>query len=191
MTRQSKHRLPSGRFLLRISPELHAALRQAAEEAGTSLNDFCARKLAAPIGSFAGLQPGVEIVVRAADLFGESLVGVAAFGSWVRQELTPASDVDLLVVVEDDVALTRELYRAWNDTPLEWEGRRVEEHFVHLPEAGSRVSGLWAEVAVDGVVLFERGLELSRALAGIRREIAAGRIVRRSAHGQPYWTEVA
>ena len=88
-------------------------------------------------------------------------------------------------MVEDDVALTRELYRAWNDTPLEWEGRRVEEHFVHLPKAGSRVSGLWAEVAVDGVVLFERGLELSRALAGIRREIAAGRIVRRSAHGQP------
>ncbi|MBW3535363.1 MAG: type II toxin-antitoxin system HicB family antitoxin, partial [Gemmatimonadetes bacterium] len=31
--------LPSGRFLLRIEPELHALLRQEAESSGLSLNE--------------------------------------------------------------------------------------------------------------------------------------------------------
>jgi hypothetical protein len=46
-------------------------------------------------------------------------------------------------------------------------------------------------VAIDGVVIFERGLRLSSYLADVRRTILAGRIVRRSVHGQPYWHEVA
>lgn len=53
------------------------------------------------------------------------------------------------------------------------------------------VTGLWAEVAMDGVVLFERGLKLSMALVRIRREIISGRLVRRLVHGQPCWSEVA
>ena len=44
---------------------------------------------------------------------------------------------------------------------------------------------------MDGVVVFERGLRLSARLARVRRDIAAGHLVRRIAHGQPYWTEVA
>lgn len=62
---------------------------------------------------------------------------------------------------------------------------------VTLPPAGRRVLGVWAEAAIDGVVLFERSLEVSRRLAGVRREIADGRIRRRTVHGQPYWVEAA
>ncbi len=178
---------PSGRFLLRISPQLHALLRRAAREAGTSLNDYCARKLAAPAGSFAALEPAAQAVLRATELFGDSLLGVAAFGSWARQELADGSDVDLLIVLDERVGLTRRLYRDWDQSPLSWSGRRVEPHFVHLPADGARVAGLWAEVAVDGVVLLERELALSTRLARLRRDIAAGRIVRRMAHGHPYW----
>jgi hypothetical protein len=50
---------------------------------------------------------------------------------------------------------------------------------------------MWGEVAIDGIVLFERGLHLTLHLIRVRHDIAAGRIVRRMAHGQPYWTEVA
>jgi hypothetical protein len=50
---------------------------------------------------------------------------------------------------------------------------------------------VWGEVAIDGVILFDRDLRLSSCLNRVRRDIAAGRIVRRLAHGQPYWTEVA
>lgn len=179
----------SGRFLLRIEPGLHAVLRRAAAAAGLSLNDYCARKLAAP--GPAPWEPARLAVTRAAAQVGEGLVGVAAFGSWARGEDTTGSDVDMLIVVDASVAVTRALYRIWDDDPLRWNGRRIEPHFVGLPEAGSRPTGLWLEVAVDGVVLFERGFELSGYLATLRRQIAAGAVQRRWTHGQPYWIEVA
>jgi hypothetical protein len=99
--------------------------------------------------------------------------------------------VDLLVVVGPRVALSRRLYRAWDESPVVWDDRTVEPHFVHLPEPGRTVAGIWAEVSLDGIVLFERGLRLSRRLSAVRADIAEGRIVRRVVHGQPYWTEAA
>lgn len=181
---------PSGRFVLRIDPALHAALKVAAEAAGTSLNEHCARKLAAP-GANLGSPAATAVVERAATLLGGGLVGVVVFGSWARDEVTEGSDVDLLVVVEDGLILTRDLYRRWDESPVRWEDRRVEPHFVHLPAETDRVAGLWAEVAVDGIVLFERGLAVSRRLVALRRDIVDGRIVRRTVHGQPYWVEAA
>jgi hypothetical protein len=181
----------SGRFLLRLGPGLHAALREAAAAAGVSLNEYCGTKLAVPL-SVAGTGESIaRAVTRAAALFADDLIGVVLFGSWVRGEATEDSDVDLLVVVEDDVRLTRSLYRCWDREPVRWEGRPVEPHFVHLQGPQHELIGTWAEVAVDGLVLFERGLEISARLRSIRREIAEGRLIRKTVHGQPYWAEVA
>lgn len=177
-------REPSGRFLLRISSGLHGALRRAAEEANLSLNDYCSRKLAAPVGVGG---PGATVVARAAEQFGENLVGVLVFGSWARGETVEQSDVDLLVIVGADVPIVRSLYHAWDAAAPTWEGRRLEVHFVHLPDVGEGPSGLWAEAALDGLVLFDRDFELSRRLIEIRKQIAAGAVRRRRAHGQPYW----
>jgi hypothetical protein len=58
---------PSGRFVLRISPGLHAALRAAAAEVKMSLNDYCARKLAAPVGDLASFGGAMAAVERAAE----------------------------------------------------------------------------------------------------------------------------
>lgn len=171
---------------MRLSPGLHALLRAGARDAGLSLNEYCVQRLAALSGGSETTAPGV--VRRAAELFGEQLVGVALYGSWARGEAVEGSDVDLLVAVGPDVRLARGLYDEWDGVPLEWRGRRVEPHFVHLPEPGSAASGLWAEAAIDGIVLYERGLRLSRWLVEVRHQITDGRIVRRSAHGQPYWT---
>jgi predicted nucleotidyltransferase len=124
-------------------------------------------------------------------MFGEHLVGIAAFGSWARGELADTSDIDLLVVVERGVSLTRSLYRTWDESPIRWRGRAVEPHFVHLPPLEDTVSGVWAEVAIDGVVLFEMGFRISARLVRVRHDILNGRLRRRKAHGQPYWTEVA
>ena len=178
---------PSGRFVLRIEPELHAALRRAAANAGLSLNTYCARKLAAPGNRPAG--PFEEAVRRASVTLGRQLVGVVAYGSWARDELTERSDVDLLVVLSSDLAITRELYRAWDAAPLHWGSHLVEPHFVHAPDDDARVTGGWAEVATEGIVLFERGFELSRLLARIRRRILTQHLTRRRAQGQPYWVE--
>lgn len=185
--------LPSGRFVLRIEPGLHGALREAAEAAGLSLNAYCARKLAAPGSEITG--PAADAVERSARVAMGALLGVVAFGSWARDEVTEGSDVDLLIVVDSALSLTRDLYRSWDEAPLAWGELRVEPHFVHPPrtggERGREPSGLWAEAALDGIVFFERGFVVSRRLAALRRRIAAGEIVRREAHGHPYWVSAA
>ncbi len=179
----------SGRFLLRIDPALHRELRAAARRAGLSLNEYCARKLAQPGGSTS--TEAAAVLARAAAIHGAALIGVAAFGSWARGRAGDTSDVDLLIVLEDRVAIGRRAYHAWDEAPLTWDGREVEPHLVHIPAPGSRVSGLWAEVATDGVILFEREYRLSRRLVPIREAIAEGRLVRRRVHGQTYWVEAA
>jgi hypothetical protein len=187
----SRSRTPSGRFVLRIPPRVHAALRAAARAAGMSLNDYCARRLAAPVGDIAVLGAAAAVIERAAATFGAGLVGVVAYGSWTRGEAVGGSDVDVLVVVDPTVRITRALYRQWDEVPLVWDGRAVDPHFVHLPGAAAPPSGVWAEVAVDGLVLFDRDLRVARHLARIRRDVLAGRIVRRVVHGQPYWSEAS
>ncbi len=184
-------RAPSGRFILRIDPGLHAALRAAARDADLSLNDYCVRKLAHPSGDPSALQEARSIVGRAATLVGDGLVGVVVYGSLARGEAAVTSDVDALIVVDTDVPITRDLYRRWDEVPVAWEGHQVDPHFAQLPPVGERVSGLWAEVAVDGIVLFERGLRVSECLVRVRRDIFHGRLVRRFVHGQPYWAEAS
>lgn len=177
--------LPSGRFLLRIEPGLHAALRRAADRAGLSLNEYCARKLA---GGGVGIgDPGWQAVERAGAVVEGRLAGVAVYGSWARGEPTETSDVDILVVVDPSTPISRGLYRRWDEEPVRWEGRRVEPHFVHLPPRGQGPTGTWAEVALDGIVLFDRDLVLSRRLVEFRKLILNGSMARREIHGQPYW----
>ncbi len=177
--------LPSGRFLLRIDPSLHATLRMAADQTGLSLNEYCARKLA---GGGVGLgDPGWQAVERAAAVVGRALMGAAVYGSWARGEPMETSDVDVLVVVEGSTPITRALYRRWDEEPVRWEGRDVEPHFVHLPPPGQGPTGTWAEVALDGIVLFDQNLVLSRRLVEFRKAILDGSMERREIHGQPYW----
>ena len=99
--------------------------------------------------------------------------------------------MDLLCCENYAVPVTRACYRRWDEVPLVWDGHIVEPHFVHLPRPDRRGLGVWAEVALDGILLFERDLSVSRRLVELRRDIAHGRIIRRHIHGQPYWVEAA
>ena len=174
--------------MLRIDPGLHAALREAAQRVGVSLNDLCAERLRVPASDGGG--PGAAIVARAAAMFGDALRGVAAHGSWARGDLAPGSDVDVLVVVDRHIEVTRDLYRAWDQAPMRWHTRHVDIHFAHPPTEGVAVTGLWMNVAMDGIVLYDRDLDVSRRLVQLRSRVASGQVVRHSAHGHPYWVEV-
>ena len=179
----------SGRFLLRVEPGLHAALRVAADAMELSLNEYCVRKLGSP--NMAIDKEAAAAVQAAAAIAGESLVGVVVFGSWARGEEGPDSDVDLLIVLDQDASMGRDLYRRWDCERHRWEGHEVEPHFVRLPPDDRRLLGTWAEAAIDGIVLFERSLRVSRRLAKVRHDIAAGRIQRRFVRDRPYWVEAA
>ena len=182
----ARDRLPSGRFVLRINPGLHASLRETARATGMSLNEYCARKLAAPQRPMDAA--AVAVLARAASILGDALVGVAVFGSWARGDAASCSDVDVLLVAADSVPISRGLYRSWDrGAELVWDGRQVTPHFVHLPSGSSEVSGLWAEVAQDGLVIHECRLVVSRFLADVRRRILRGEMVLRTAGGQAYW----
>ena len=114
-------------------------------------------------------------------------MGVLLHGSWVRGEAMATSDVDAIVVVEPRVDLSRPLYRTWDEQPVTWKGHPVDPHFVH-PPGDDTLSGLWAEAAIDGLVLFDRCGQLATTLVHVRRAIADGRLVRRVVQRQPYWT---
>jgi len=189
MTGRNAVRTPSGRLVLRMRPGLHAALRKAADSLGMSLNHCCTRKLAVPTGNLAALSGAAGAIERAAERFGADLAGVVVFGSWARGELTDRSDVDLLVALESRLPVTRPLYRAWDEAPVTRENRPAEPHLVHLPAPGEPVGGVWAEAALEGVVVFETGFRLSTRLALIRRDIISGRMVRGVAHGRPCWKQ--
>ena len=55
------------------------------------------------------------------------------------------------------------------------------------------LAGFWAEIALDGTMLYDAEFRVSKHLNQVRREIVAGLITRKVVHGQPYWvhTEVA
>jgi predicted nucleotidyltransferase len=179
----------AGRFLLRLPTDLHQRLRREALRRGVSLNGLCvslldrATQLTPAAGDWA---PWVE---TATSLFGADLVGVVLFGSVARGEQREGSDVDLLVVLGRAIAITRSLYRRWDEARPGDE--RVNPHFVHLPPPGAAPSSLWIEVALDGLVLHDPRGDLAPCLSALRRALALGVVRPGMAHGQRYWVHGA
>jgi hypothetical protein len=178
---------------------LHGRLREEAMITGQSLNQLCLARLGAGGESPAGpgaaaahtrLLPGnfLEEVVRR--WLGE-LVGLILFGSFARGEATEASDTDLLLVMRPGMKIARGLYRLWDEFRREDSGGedagKISPHFVVLPESVRAAGGLWYEAALDGIVLWENGSQVSHFLGFVREAMAEGKIRRRMLHGSPYW----
>ena len=120
-------------------------------------------------------------------LVGAPLLGVLLFGSTARGETRDSSDVDLMIVVDAQLPLTRSLYAGWDQSLDKTGSSRLSPHFVHLPGSAEEAGSLWLEAAVDGIVLFDREGAIARLLRAIRRSMAEGKVQRKSAYGHPYW----
>lgn len=192
---------PRSTLILRIPSSLHRQLKQEARFAGISLNRLClgalSRRTAEPPAeadvlslTLAAGRPGrpeslQDLSAAVLETWGSSAEGLVLFGSFARGRQTENSDIDLLVVLNGRVALDRDIYSRWR--PRKFEGRKVAPLCVQIPGDGERIGGLWFEVALDGIVLFDRDLNLSRFLTHVRDLVAGGRVRRMETHGHPYW----
>ena len=177
--------MTSGKFIVRIPKPLHLALKLEATRRGCSQNDLCVSRLALPSAVEALPSHIAKPVHFLAELAGARLAGIVLFGSWARGDNTDASDIDILVILEAGTKISRDLYRDWEA----WDSAdaQIEPHFVALPTLEERVSGLWAEVSLDGIIVFDRDLTVHRYLQHVRHLIAAGKLTAKRAHGQNYW----
>jgi len=179
------------RFLLRLPAAVHAAVKGDAEAAGLSINEYCVRRLRTPAAPLVLHDDAQALIARAIDVLADQLVGLVLHGSFARGEARQTSDVDVLLVVDAAIPLTRSLYRTWDALPVTWDARPVDSHFVHLPADPMRAGSVWCEAATEGIVMLDRDGQVAAALRQVRRSIAAGRLVRKQVHGHPYWTKVA
>ena len=186
----------SGRFVIRVPPDLHRRLKARARERGTSLNALCVglldEGLAPRPGGAIPRAEGVEagLLESIEHAWARELVGVALFGSAARGDATEASDVDLLVVFEPGTRIERSLYDRWDEIVAAGgrpDDRRVAPQFVALPASPADAGGIWLEVSREGIVLADRERRLSRFLIALRDLIADGAFSRKTAHGHPYW----
>ena len=179
---------PSGKFVVRIPRSLHARLRQFAFDHGISLNE-CSRRA---IESYLEHTPGRpatysredEWIRLAAEVLGDQVVGMALFGSAARGTMGPGSDVDLLIVAESSIPLSRSLYSSWDRVS---EDPVISPHFVHLPRSVAAAGSLWYEAAIDGIIIVEKDRRVSRFLQQVRSAIADRTIERADAYGHSYW----
>lgn len=193
---------PSGKFVIRMPRELHRRLREDAASRSISLNRICLERLENRDPSNIGLcglpsdsPVPYRLVERLVEHWGSSMVGIVLFGSAARGEATSASDIDLLLVFEPGTELSRQLYAEWDEL-LEnhlqvLPTREISPQLVCLPATPAEAGGLWYEVAIEGIVLWERGLRISRFLCSVREALARGEIMRRTVHGTPYWIKSA
>jgi predicted nucleotidyltransferase len=192
MSRVSRLTAPKiARVLLRLPADLHRALVEAAAASQLSFNEFCVRRLQAPVSAHEVSALPTLVVERARAVFRDRVIGVLALGSWARGTAATTSDIDVLIVIDAATPLTRDLYRAWDRDPLAFEGRAIDAHVAHLSEPGAPPTAVWCEAAVDGLVWYDRGGAIVRRLGEVRRAIAGGAVVRAFAHGQPYWKGAA
>ncbi len=179
------------RVLLRLPVDLHRALAAQAAHEQTSVNELCVQRSSGPDLPFLLRRDVAALLARARAVAGPHLQGVLVHGSFARGEARAASDIDVLVVVDRAVALTRARYRHWDGETLSWAGRSVDAHFTHAPAERARPGSVWCEAATEGLVLFDAAGDVWQALVAARTAIAQGHLVRKIVHGQPYWTAAA
>lgn len=102
---------------------------------------------------------------------GDDLLAVVLFGSRARGEAAPESDWDLLVIARNlpPKALARHLYLK-TVLPEAWRGR-VSLLAKTPQDFEARLPSLYLDIALDGIVLFDRQDYIGRRLEWVRQQI--------------------
>lgn len=177
----------SGKFVIRMAPSMHEAIRARAEREGVSLNKMSQRLIQEGLRACQELpQEQAQIIAKAKELYGDSFTGLVLFGSAARGEAGETSDVDLLLVLDEKIPLRRDLYRAWH---AEF-GEMISLHIVAMAQDAASAGSIWLECALDGKVLYDLDGRVTRMLVAIRDLIVSGKVIRKVTHGQGYWVHI-
>ncbi len=175
----------SGRFVVRINPDLHRQLVEDGRRTNQSLNAVCVERLSRVTDLTSDYLAAWRVP------YGTDLVGIVLFGSVARGEARADSDADVLFVLRSARAPVRSDYHAFDALPhavRRFQGHEVSPHVVRLPFSPLEVGSLWLEVALDGVVLWEEERLVSETLRALRLLMANGDVRRNEAGGHSYWT---
>ena len=126
-------------------------------------------------------QLAVDYTKALKGLLGESLVSVVLFGSVARGEVTPLSDIDLLVIAQDlptgRLARQDRLKEADDVLESKLEGLRKDGVLTDLcpilktPEEAKHLTPLYLDLVEDAVILYDREGFFSAILAHLRRSL--------------------
>ncbi len=185
------------KLLVRLPSRLRDDLKALAASRETTLNAVCRESLENALAPPPASSPAVSPAIAAlgpilSSALEPDLDAVILFGSQARGQVRPGSDTDLLLCLARGTKLTRELYHRWDaiarSHPREISDR-ISPHFALLPSSPEQAGALWFEVAIDGIVLWDRRLAVSRFLVHLRRHLLSDRAVRKSSYGIPYWVK--
>jgi len=180
--------LPSGKFVLRVGAQLHSRILTYARRRKLSLNTACVNLLRPALEGNSvskGLPFALEKLLSTECALAAQIIGIVMFGSWARGEATAASDIDVLVVLANEIPISKQLYTEI-DRVLGTDSS-LSIALVNSPNQQTRPGSIWLEVAQDGIVVFDKEYQIARTLGRIRRSISSGMAIRRETHGQGYW----
>lgn len=188
----------SGKFVVRLPPQVHQQLKNESLKRGLSLNELCQERLSLPHQVRSQKQSPLpdDVLTQILDTakkLGLPILGVILFGSFARGEQDETSDIDLLVVLSPEKKIERALYQEWDVAFCNHRfcgPHEINVHFVYLPEDLKKCGSIWLECALEGILIFEaKEAKIRKKVLQIRSLIAQGRWRRKFAHGHPYWTE--
>lgn len=189
---------PSGKFVVRLPPQVHQQLKSESLKRGLSLNELCQERLSSHTHvQPQRLSPLPDIVLTQildnAKKLQLPIQGILLFGSFARGEQSENSDIDLLIILSNEKIIERALYQDWDLAFSDhrfYGSHEINPHFVYLPEDPKNCGSLWLECALEGMLIFEtKEANIQKKVLQIRNLIAQGRWRRKYAHGHPYWTE--
>jgi hypothetical protein len=179
----------SGKFVLRLTAERHRQLAQMAHQKNASLNQICVDLISAGLKGESTLPLWqVELEKQLSKIqkkLGETLLGVAVFGSRANETATEVSDVDVLICMKSEITINRALYAWWDDhvSGSQFECNPV---FAHPPDF-LKTSSFWYEMAINHRILYDPQKTLQSIFAQLIETVYGGKVHRKWSQGQPYW----